>query len=108
MGRKKREKPARLSEKLRQIREALGLSQLELVRRMGLEDRLTKSEISAFERGTHEPNLLVLLAYSDIANVFLEVLVRDSLDLPDNLPSPSKHQGVSKKIKSRNARGRKN
>jgi transcriptional regulator with XRE-family HTH domain len=106
MGRKKREKPARLSEKLRQIREMLRLSQLELVRRMGLEDRLTKSEISAFERGTHEPNLLVLLAYSDIANVFLEVLVRDSLDLPDNLPSSNKHQGVSKKTKRRNARGR--
>ena len=99
MGRKKREKPARLSEKLLQIREALGLSQAELLRRMGLEDRLTKSEISAFERGTHEPNLLILLTYSDIANVYLEVLVRDHLELPARLPSPSKHQGVSKKIK---------
>ena len=74
MGRKKREKPKRLNKKLRRIRESLGLSQAEIVRHMGLEDRLTKSEISAFERGTHEPNLIVLLAYSDIANVYLEVL----------------------------------
>jgi transcriptional regulator with XRE-family HTH domain len=97
MGRRKREKPTRLNEKLRLIRESLGLSQAEMVRRMGLEDRLTKSEISAFERGTHEPNLIVLLAYSDIANVYLEVLVRDSLDLPTRLPSPHRHGGVKKK-----------
>jgi transcriptional regulator with XRE-family HTH domain len=97
MGRKKREKPARLNEKLRQIREGLGLSQAEIVRRMGLEARITKSEISAFERGTHEPNLLVLLAYSDVANVQLEVLVRDSLDLPTRLPSPLRHEGIKRR-----------
>lgn len=97
MGRKKREKPTRLNEKLRQIREGLGLSQAEIVRRMGLEDRITKAEISAFERGTHEPNLLVLLAYSDVANVHLEVLARDSLDLPARLPSALRHEGIKRK-----------
>lgn len=98
MGRKKREKPMRLNEKLRQIRESLGLSQAEIIRRMGLEDRLTKSEVSAFERGTHEPNLLVLLAYSDVANVHLEVLVRDSLDLPARLPSSFRHEGIKRRV----------
>ena len=38
MGRKSRMKPARLSEKLLQIRTFLGLSQTELLRRLGFED----------------------------------------------------------------------
>jgi len=100
MGRKKREKPARLSEKLRQIRERLGLSQSEMARRLSPENRLTKSEVSAFERGTHEPNLLVLLAYSEAANVLLEMLVRDDLDPPARLPSKNKHAGVKRKSAS--------
>lgn len=94
MGKKGREKPVRLAKKLRQIRHGLGVSQAELIRRMGLEERLTKSNISAFERGTHEPSLLVLYAYSEAANVYLEVLVRDDLKLPDRLPALKKHPGV--------------
>lgn len=94
MGRKGRERPRRLAEKLRQIRQGLGLSQAELIRHMGLDERLTKSNISAFERGTHEPSLLTLYAYSEAANVYLEVLVRDDLKLPDKLPAPIKHTGV--------------
>lgn len=90
MGRKPRRRPARLAEKLRTIREALGLSQNEMVNRLGLNDELTREEVSAFERGTHEPNLLVLLAYSEAANIFLEVLVRDDLDVPNRLPCKNK------------------
>lgn len=97
MGRKRREKPARLAEKLKHIRETLGLSQAEMARLVAPRDRLTKSEISAYERGTHEPNLLTLLAYSEAANVFLEVLVRDDLDVPLQLPSRSKHAGIERK-----------
>jgi transcriptional regulator with XRE-family HTH domain len=94
MGKKGRERPLRLAKKLRQIRQGLGLSQAEFIRHMGLEERLTKSNISAFERGTHEPSLLVLYAFSEAANVYLEVLVRDDLELPDKLPAPKKHLGV--------------
>jgi transcriptional regulator with XRE-family HTH domain len=94
MGRRRRERPKRLAAKLRQLRERLGLSQPEMIRAMGREDRLTKSEVSAFERGTHEPNLLLLMAYSEAANVYLEVLVRDDLDLPAELPARKKHQGI--------------
>jgi transcriptional regulator with XRE-family HTH domain len=97
MGRKPRRRPKRLAEKLREIREKLALSQNEMVSRMGLEGELTREEISAFERGTHEPNLLVLLAYSDAANISLEVLARDSLDLPNRLPSPVRHYGIQRK-----------
>lgn len=94
MGRRRRERPERLAVKLRQIRERLGLSQAEIIRAMGLEERLTKSEISAFERGTHEPSLLLLIAYCEIANVYLEALVRDELDLPVRLPASKKHEGI--------------
>jgi transcriptional regulator with XRE-family HTH domain len=94
MGKKGRERPLHLAKKLSQIRQGLGLSQAELIRYMGLEERLTKSNISAFERGTHEPSLLVLYAYSEAANIYLEVLVRDDLKLPDKLPASKKHPGV--------------
>jgi transcriptional regulator with XRE-family HTH domain len=94
MGRRARRKPARLAEKLREIRLKLGLSQNEMISRMGLKDELTREDVSAFERNTHEPNLMTLLAYSDAANVLLEVLVRDDLDLPKRLPSPAKHEGI--------------
>jgi transcriptional regulator with XRE-family HTH domain len=97
MGRKPRRRPARLAEKLRTIREALGLSQNEMVNRLGLNDELTREEVSAFERGTHEPNLLVLLAYSEAANIFLEVLVRDDLDVPNRLPCKNKQVGARRR-----------
>jgi transcriptional regulator with XRE-family HTH domain len=98
MGRKRRERPSRLAEKLRQIRERLGLSQSEMARRLTPTNKLTKSEVSAFERGTHEPNLLVLLAYSEAANIFFEALVRDDLDIPSRLPSKNNHGGVKRKL----------
>jgi transcriptional regulator with XRE-family HTH domain len=101
MGRRRRERPERLAEKLRQLRERLGLSQAEMIRAMGLADRLTKSEVSAFERGTHEPSLLVLLAYCEVANIYLEALVRDSLKLPDKLPAVKKHEGIPLRLSKR-------
>lgn len=94
MGRRRRERPRRLAVKLRQIRDRLGLSQMGMIRAMGLEDRLTKSEVSAFERGTHEPSLLLLLSYCEAANVYLDALVRDEVDLPAKLPATKKHQGI--------------
>jgi hypothetical protein len=39
----------------------------------------------------------VLLAYAEAANVWVEVLIKDSVDLPDELPSRTKHEGVSRK-----------
>ena len=101
MGRRRRERPDRLAEKLRQIRERLGLSQAEMIRVMGMENRLSKSEISAFERGTHEPSLLVLLAYCEAANIYMEALVRDNLDVPMRLPAAKKHGGIMRHASKR-------
>ena len=98
MGRRERQKPKRLAEKLKLIRSGLGLSQTAMVKRLGFETHLTKSEISDFEHGKYEPNLLVLLSYSEVANVFLEVLIRDDLELPSQLPSKTKYIGGKKKL----------
>jgi transcriptional regulator with XRE-family HTH domain len=91
MGTRSRSKPERLAEKLRQIREALGLSQNGMITRMGAEDLVAQNAISEFELGKREPSLLVLLKYAEAAGVCLDVLANDDLDLPAKLPSKAKH-----------------
>jgi transcriptional regulator with XRE-family HTH domain len=92
MGRTQRERPARLGEKLLQIRQALRLSQDGIVRRIGMADRLSRDDISKYERGVREPSLLVLLRYARAAGVCLDRLVDDELGLPAKLPSSPKHK----------------
>lgn len=100
MGTRARHKPETLAEKLVQIRMALGLSQNEMIKRMGVEEHITQNTISEYELGKREPPLRILLQYARVANVALEVLADDELDLPERLPSPKKHEGVSRKKKS--------
>lgn len=90
MGEKARQKPERLSEKLLRIREALGLSQNELIRRLDVE--LTQNRVSDYERGRGEPPLPLLLRYARLAGVCLERLVDDDLDLPEKLPGRTQHR----------------
>jgi transcriptional regulator with XRE-family HTH domain len=85
-----RPKPQRLAEKLRQIRLALGLSQTEMLRRLGLEEGMKYARISEYEQGIREPSLLTLLEYSRVAGIHLEVLADDGLDLPAKLPANRK------------------
>jgi Helix-turn-helix. len=85
MGRSARERPKRLAEKLLQIRLTQGLSQNQMLDKLGLKDRFTRTAISGFELGTTEPSLLVLLKYSRLAGVHLEVLVDDDMELPRKL-----------------------
>jgi transcriptional regulator with XRE-family HTH domain len=81
-----RPKPERLAEKLRQIREALGLSQTEMLKRLGLDESMSYARISEYETGQREPSLLTLLAYSRAAGVHMEVLADDGKELPAKLP----------------------
>lgn len=74
-----RHRPKRLAEKLLQIREALGLSQRELAERLG--NYSTHHHISKYERGEAIPFLEVVLAYSNLANVTMNRIVDDDLDL---------------------------
>ncbi|MDT7689893.1 MAG: hypothetical protein QOE46_2652 [Acidobacteriota bacterium] len=96
MGRAKRPQPGRIAEKVSEIRRKLGISQNGMIRLMGLMDELTQAEISAFERGVRVPPLPVLLEYARAANVYLEVLVDDKLDLPLRLPSATKYEGTKR------------
>lgn len=97
MGKAVRERPARLAEKLLHIRRALGLSQNGLIRRMGLEGEIVQADISTYEIDQREPPLKVLLAYARAANVAVEAVIDDDLDLPEHLPSKPKSEGVRRK-----------
>jgi transcriptional regulator with XRE-family HTH domain len=102
MGSAARRKPARLAEKLLSIRVGLDLSQNGMSRRMGFTNELSQAEISMFERGIRVPPLPVLLEYARAANVYVEVLIDDSLDLPAKLPPREKHEGVARKSRLKN------
>ena len=91
MGKKARMKQERLAEKLLQIRQALGLSQTDMLRRLGFEDVFDYKRISEYELGRNEPPLAVLLKYARVAGVCVDVLIDDELDLPARLPSKPKH-----------------
>ena len=89
-------RPKRLAEKLLQIRTALGLSQSEMYRRLGVEDLMPYTRISKFERDELEPPLPVLLQYARVAGVHMEVLVDDELDLPTKLPGHATYRGLKR------------
>ena len=101
MARGPREKPKRLAEKLLTVRNLLGLSQSEMLKRLGADDRMAYHRISEFESGKGEPSLLIILEYARAANVHVEVLVDDELDLPARLPSPTKSEGIKRKSNAR-------
>jgi transcriptional regulator with XRE-family HTH domain len=94
----------RLAEKLGHIRRGLGLSQNELLDRLGFSDHLFRSNISQYERGHRIPSPLVLLEYARIVNVDLAVLIDDQLDLPERLPCSSKKEGLGRAGKVRKKR----
>ena len=89
--------PRRLGAKLLQIRTALGLSQNGMLERLGSPEGLLGTSISAYERGLREPPLVILLKYARVANVAVEALIDDDLDLPEKLPAKSKSEGVKRR-----------
>ena len=99
MGRASRRQhiPARLGEKLLQIRTSLKLTQQSIPERLELPPEITQSNISAYERGTKEPPIFVIKKYAEIANLWIDVLVDDSLDLPQRIPARRKHAGIRRK-----------
>ncbi|HUS11249.1 MAG TPA: helix-turn-helix transcriptional regulator [Pyrinomonadaceae bacterium] len=97
-------RPRRLAEKLLYIRNALGLSQGELYRRLGVEDLIPPKRISRYERDELEPPLPILLQYARAAGVHMEDIVDDELDLPTRLPGNVRHQGLKRSSKSHRTR----
>ena len=87
-----RPRPRRLAEKLLQIRHSLGLSQSEMVKQLGVSDLIHYNNISKYELDKNEPPLMILLAYAKLAQVHLEVIVDDDIDLPRKLPGTFDYQ----------------
>src|SRR3712207_4941492 len=102
MGRRARYVPSRLPQKLIQIRKSLSLTQQEMLDLLKLPEEILQTSISQYERGKIEPPIFVLLRYAEIANVWLEVLVRDELDLPHKLPAGTKSEGITRRKVLRN------
>jgi transcriptional regulator with XRE-family HTH domain len=86
MGSKAKHKPAHLAGKLLQIRKSLGLSQSQMLRRLGAEHSLSAARISEYETGVREPSLWMLLAYGRVARIHVETLIDDEAALPQELP----------------------
>src|SRR5438552_3851673 len=105
MGQASRSKPTRLGAKLRKTREALGLSQNQMIDFLGLTDKLTQARVSAFERGVREPSATILLIYARRClgcGAYLENLIDDKLELPRNISKQeAKRRPIAKRRTNR-------
>ena len=83
MGQVPRNRPKRLGEKLKQIREALGLSQNDMAKRLAERTgfTITQTHISKYERDRMEPFLETVLAYARLGSVEMNDLADDDRDL---------------------------
>lgn len=97
MGKHPRRRQEQLAEKLLKIRLALGLSQNEMLRQLSIDESLNRTSISNYELGDREPPLYILLGYARAANVYVDALIDDELDLPEKLPATSKIEGIKRK-----------
>jgi transcriptional regulator with XRE-family HTH domain len=105
MGSARRAIPKRLPAKLHYIRESLGLSQdgiVEMIRNRGVTGQLDRSYVSGWESGEREPTLEVLLRYSEIAGVWLNSILDDSVDLPARLPCQQMSEGIRRQSREPN------
>jgi len=98
MGSKSRNRPKNLARKLLQIRNTLGLSQSQMLRRLGASDSSSAARISEYESGVREPSLWMLLAYGRVARVHVEALIDDEAALPDRLPGSFNFSRVRQKL----------
>ena len=86
MGRSYRPRPARLGDKLRQIRASLDLTLEDMIARLEYTDSpVHPTNISEMERGRREPPLKLLLAYARVVRVSTDVLIDDELELPQKV-----------------------
>ena len=76
-------RPKRLAEKLKQIRISLGLSQNELLEKIGFSEYIFQGNVSQYELGRREPPLPVLLRYAQLAKTSVDILIDDEQNLPN-------------------------
>lgn len=97
MGTKPRHRPESLGPKLLQIRNALGLSQSGMLRRLGAEGVFSTARISEYESGVREPSLYTLLSYATVARVHLEEIIDDDATLPEKLPGTFSYRRLKRR-----------
>jgi transcriptional regulator with XRE-family HTH domain len=106
MGIAARFKSARLADKLTRIRIALGLSQNEMISRLGFSEDLIREEISAFELGKRQPPLQVLLEYARCVGISTDILIDDDLDLPAKFTKAPAREEVRRRRTTKTNRNR--
>ena len=74
-----RERPQRIASKLKAIRERLGVSQTGMKRLLNFKGDYGR--VSEWELGKRQPTIPVLLSYARVAQVPLEEIVDDDLEL---------------------------
>jgi transcriptional regulator with XRE-family HTH domain len=100
MGAASQLRSLRLPEKLQLIRKSFGLSQNEMISRLGLTGKLIREELSVFERGVRQPPALVLLRYARCVNISTDMLLDDEMDLPSKLRNAAQGSAVRSKVTS--------
>ncbi|MDQ3818167.1 MAG: helix-turn-helix domain-containing protein [Acidobacteriota bacterium] len=95
-----------MAQKLRHVRTVMGLSQNEMIGRLGLTGKLMREEVSDFERNRRIPSLDVILGYARAANVTVEALIDDELTLPNKLPCKVRHEGTPRRSAAKKSRKR--
>jgi transcriptional regulator with XRE-family HTH domain len=79
----KRQIPDRLGEKLRIVRERLGYSFAEMAAKLSDEDAsVPRHYIHRYENNQSDPTYVILLRYSRLSKVKMEIFADDKLDLP--------------------------
>ena len=73
-----RPRPKHLAAKLLRIRLHLKLSQAALARRLGINNY---NDVWKWENNVYEPNLMVLLSYSKLAEIPVESLIDDQINI---------------------------
>ena len=76
-----RPRPKHLAKKVLQIRRSLGISQGEMVKRLGVQELIDHTTISKYELDKNEPPLAILLAYTRLAGIPIEQIIDDELEL---------------------------
>jgi DNA-binding XRE family transcriptional regulator len=76
-----RPRPKHLAKKLLQIRLSVGMSQGEMVKRLGVQHLIHYTTISKYELDKNEPPLAILLAYARLVGIPVEQIIDDELEL---------------------------